>query len=194
MNEEYIECYNRDKKFMAPIAPDNQRRRGRKRIKDDQYFKLAIARIMEQRFQLKNQEALGLSITEKNNLRNKISAQNARLRKKEESIFLNTVVMEKDRKMKVLMEGLSQILTQEQKEKLFPVAREWVEGDFIRENGSEYVEFGEKVEIKSRDWPNLKQEMIDNFMTTEQQLKRFQQNEEGDLDDLEKWIKKGLTR
>ena len=74
MNEEYIECYNRDKKFMAPIAPENQRRRGRKRIKDDQYFKLAIARIMEQRFRLKNRDVLGISMTEKKNLRNKISA------------------------------------------------------------------------------------------------------------------------
>ena len=73
---------------------------------------------------------------------------------------------------------------------MLPVAREWVEGDFIRENGSEYVEFGEKVEIKSREWPKLKQEMIENFETSEQQLKRFQQNEEGDLEDLEKWARK----
>ena len=120
-------------------------------------------------------------MTEKRNLRNKISAQNARIRKKEESIFLNTAVMEKDRKMRLLIEGLSTILTDEQKGKLFPIAREWVEKDFIRVDAPEYVDYGELKDIKSRDWEGLKREMIDNFETTEDQLKRFEQNDELDV-------------
>ena len=127
---------------------------------------------------LKNCDALNLSMTEKKNLRNKISAQNARLRKKEESIFLNTVVMEKDRKMRVLLEGVSNILTEDQKAQLFPIAREWVEKDIIRLDAPEYVDFGEMKDIKSSDWNSLKREMIANFETTEEQLKRFEQNDE----------------
>ena len=177
-NEDYISLYQEDCKYKAPVVPDNQKRRGRKRIKDDEYFKLAIKRIMDQRMRLKNSDALKLSMTEKKNLRNKISAQNARLRKKEESIFLNTVVMEKDRKMKVLLDGLSSILTEQQKVQLFPIAREWVEKDIIRLGAPEYVDFGEIKDIKSSDWECLKREMIENFETTEEQLKRFEQNDE----------------
>ena len=59
------------------------------------------------------------------------------------------MVLEKDRKMKVLLEGLSELLTEEQKAQLFPIAKEWVDGDVSRDDVPEYVDFGEKVQIKS---------------------------------------------
>lgn len=81
--------------------------------------------------------------------------------------------------MKVLLEGLSELLTEEQKAQLFPIAKEWVDGDVSRDDVPEYVDFGEKVQIKSQEWPKLKEEMMDNFETKEEHLKRFQQNDEG---------------
>ena len=61
---------------------------------------------------------------------------------------------------------------------MFPIARDWVENDIIRLDAPEYVDFGELKDIKSSDWENLKREMIENFETTEEQLKRFEQNDE----------------
>ena len=64
---------------------------------------------------LKTAKQDGLSVKQRQTLRNQVSAQNSRLKKKEESIYLNRVVREKDRKMKTLIQGLGKILTDEQK-------------------------------------------------------------------------------
>ena len=53
---------------------------------------------------LNNEKDLDIKI--KRALRNKISAQNARIRKKKESIFLLQVVDEKDSKMKALIQAV----------------------------------------------------------------------------------------
>ena len=53
---------------------------------------------------LKNEKDLDTKI--KRALRNKISAQNARIRKKKESIFLLQVVDEKDSKMRALIQAV----------------------------------------------------------------------------------------
>ena len=50
---------------------------------------------------------------ERQRLRNQISAQNQRVKQKEESLFLNKVVKEKDSKFEQLIGYLAQILTQE---------------------------------------------------------------------------------
>ena len=56
---------------------------------------------------LKNEKDLDIKI--KRALRNKISAQNARIRKKKESIFLLQVVDEKDSKMRALIQAVGDI-------------------------------------------------------------------------------------
>jgi hypothetical protein len=56
----------------------------------------------------------GLSVKERQALRNKISAQNSRIRKKQESIFLARVVEEKDSKMIRLIEAITQVASAQQ--------------------------------------------------------------------------------
>lgn len=56
---------------------------------------------------LKNEKDLDIKI--KRALRNKISAQNARIRKKKESIFLLQVVDEKDSKMRALIQAVGDL-------------------------------------------------------------------------------------
>ena len=51
-----------------------QKRRGRKRIADEQYFKIAERRIQKYRDILKTAKEDGLSVKERQMLRNKISA------------------------------------------------------------------------------------------------------------------------
>lgn len=75
--------------------------------------------------------------------------------------------------MKILLDHMSNVLTDEQKTSFFSVAREWVDGDVIREGAPDYVDFGEKNDITSREWDLMKEQMIKNFETTDCQLKRF---------------------
>lgn len=89
-------------------------------------------------------------------------------------MFLNRTVKEKDRKMQLLLSGLSDILTTEQKAMLFPIAREWVDGDMITKESINFVEFGERNDIKSLEWDTMRQEMLDNFITKEDDLRRFE--------------------
>ena len=61
---------------------------------------------------------------------------------------------------------------------IFPIAREWVEGDTITLEAPDFVDFGERSDIRTVNWDNLKEEMINNFNTKDEDLKRFQQNDE----------------
>ena len=65
---------------------------------------------------------------------------------------------------------------------LFPIAREWVDGDMITKESINFVEFGERNDIKSLEWDTLRQEMLDNFITKEDDLRRFEQNDEKIID------------
>lgn len=77
---------------------ESKKRRGRKRERDDLYFDKAVNKIQEIRDKLKNAKALGMTVKERQRLRNQISAQQSRIRKKEEVIFLNKITREKDEK------------------------------------------------------------------------------------------------
>lgn len=85
---------------------ENKKRRGRKRERDDLYFDKAVNKIQEIRDKLKNAKASGMTVKERQRLRNQISAQQSRIRKKEEVIFLNKVTREKDEKFKQLIEAM----------------------------------------------------------------------------------------
>ena len=83
------------------------KRRGRKRERDDIYFVKAINKIKEIREQLKTAKADGISVKERQKLRNQISAQQSRIKKKEEVMFLHRAVKDKDDKMKALIKCLT---------------------------------------------------------------------------------------
>jgi hypothetical protein len=51
--------------------------------------------------------------------------------------------------MKSLLEGISGILTTEQKAQLFPIARDWVDNDMITLEAPDFLDFGERPDIKS---------------------------------------------
>ena len=54
--------------------------------------------------------------------------------------------------MKALLEGLSSIMTTEQKAQLFPFARDWVDNDQITLEAPDYVDFGHRSDIKATEW------------------------------------------
>ena len=70
--------------------------RGRKRERDDKYFDKAHDKVDEIKNTLKTAKQDGMTVKERQRLRNQISAQQSRIRKKEEVIFLNKVTREKD--------------------------------------------------------------------------------------------------
>lgn len=80
------------------MSAQAKKRRGRKRERDDKYFDKATAKIEEIKAKLKTAKKDGISVRERQRLRNQISAQQSRIRKKEEVIFLNKVTREKDQK------------------------------------------------------------------------------------------------
>jgi hypothetical protein len=87
------------------------KRRGRKRERDDVYFLKAVSKIEEIRETLKTAKKDGLTVKQRQKLRNQISAQQSRIRKKEEVMFLHGAVREKDAKMEALIKCLAKTLT-----------------------------------------------------------------------------------
>ena len=59
-----------------------------------------------------------MTVTERQRLRNQISAQKSRLKKKEESIFLNKVVRLKDERYQEMVKILSTIIDEKQSAEL----------------------------------------------------------------------------
>ena len=80
--------------------------------------------------------------------------------------------------MSLLLEGLEDILTEEQKEKLYPIARQWVDGDQITQENITFVEFGSRSDITAKNWDTLKEQMLENFKSKEEDFRRFEQNDE----------------
>lgn len=89
-----------------------QKRRGRKRERDDVYFVKAVNKIKEIREILKTAKKDGLTVKQRQKLRNQISAQQSRIKKKEEVMFLHRAVKEKDGKMEHLIKCLADMLPQ----------------------------------------------------------------------------------
>jgi len=88
----------------------NQKRRGRKRERDDYYFLKAVRKIDEIREKLKTAKDDGLTVKERQRLRNQVSAQQSRIKKKEEVLFLNAAVKIKDQKFEQLVDILTKKL------------------------------------------------------------------------------------
>jgi hypothetical protein len=71
----------------------------------------AVNKIQEIREILKTAKKDGLTVKQRQKLRNQISAQQSRIRKKEEVMFLHRAVKEKDDKMEALIKNLANTLT-----------------------------------------------------------------------------------
>jgi len=70
----------------------SQKRRGRKRERDDLYFIKAEERIASLKAQLKTAKNDGLTVKERQRLRNQVSAQQSRIKRKGEAMYLNEIV------------------------------------------------------------------------------------------------------
>mmetsp|Transcript_32876 Transcript_32876/g.50268 ORF Transcript_32876/g.50268 Transcript_32876/m.50268 type:complete len:168 (+) Transcript_32876:973-1476(+) len=102
------------------------KRRGRKRERDDRYFEQGYKKIQDIMDKLKTAKKDGMPIAERQRLRNQISAQRSRLKKKEENLFLNRKVREKDRKFQNLVDGLTSVLNETQAKALWDrVCPDW---------------------------------------------------------------------
>ena len=90
--------------------PPPGKRRGRKREKDETYFEKTLQKIEQIREKLKTAKEDGLTVKERQKLRNQISAQHSRMVRKQESQFLNSKIKEKDDKMQKLVECMIKVL------------------------------------------------------------------------------------
>ena len=79
----------------------------------------AVSKIEEIRETLKTAKEDGLTVKQRQKLRNQISAQQSRIRKKEELIFFHRAVKEKDDKMEALIKSLATTLTPQEIMKIY---------------------------------------------------------------------------
>lgn len=101
------------------------KRRGKKRERDDVYFVKGNKKINELQMKLKKEDG-SITAEERQKIRNQISAQKSRLKKKEETIFMNKELRDKDRKYLILLTGLCNIIRDDQADKLVTaLRREW---------------------------------------------------------------------
>ena len=109
-----------------PVATVNKRqqkeelkRRGRKRERDDLYFSKAEDRIAELKRQLATAKQDGLTVKERQRLRNQVSAQQSRIKRKGEAMFLNKTVTEKDEMFKELIKYMGEKIDQHTLQQIF---------------------------------------------------------------------------
>ena len=108
MNEQFTNKRVTKQNLKENGAPSNDdvqslKRRGRKRERDDLYFLKAEERIAKLKAQLKTAKADGLTVKERQRLRNQVSAQQSRIKRKGEAMYLNEIVQKKDNKFKELV-------------------------------------------------------------------------------------------
>lgn len=73
--------------------------RGRKRLPDNKYFGDAQEKIESIKQKLKTAKQDGMDVKERQRLRNQVSAQQSRIKKKVEVLFLNKLIRERDDKL-----------------------------------------------------------------------------------------------
>ena len=95
----------------SSVAP---KRRGRKRERDDKYFEKQNIKVAQLRRDLENAARKGDPVQRRKQLRNQISAAEARVRTKRESMFLNRVTRDKDQKLLKLLTFLGNNLPLDQ--------------------------------------------------------------------------------
>ena len=104
-----------------------------------------------------------------------MSAQNSRLKKKEESIFLNKAVKEKDLKLTALVDTLTDILSEEKLQQVYScISESWK----LDNHGDDHDHSDPATQLSSYASRKLLKEqiaerMIDNFTTKDSELERF---------------------
>mmetsp|Transcript_10963 Transcript_10963/g.16624 ORF Transcript_10963/g.16624 Transcript_10963/m.16624 type:complete len:235 (+) Transcript_10963:1395-2099(+) len=88
------------------------KKRGRKREKDDAYFNRAQKKITEIKAKLKTAKKDGMDVKERQRLRNQVSAQQSRIKKKEEVISLNRMIGQKDENSHGFISAFFEVLGQ----------------------------------------------------------------------------------
>ena len=86
------------------------KKRGRKREKWEVYLENAKKKIDDIKDQLKNAKKNNMPVKERQRLRNMVSAQQSRLKKKNEVLYLHKLIRDKDDKNQVLLEILKDTL------------------------------------------------------------------------------------
>ena len=95
-----LEKEKEKKKDISEQPSDNEtpqpdglpKKRGRKREKDEEYFERAQQKIEEIKARLKTAKKDGMDVKERQRLRNQVSAQQSRIKKKEEVIQLKKLI------------------------------------------------------------------------------------------------------
>lgn len=95
-----------------------EKRRGRKRERDDLYFIKAQQRIEDLKAQLRTAKQDGMPVKQRQRLRNQVSAQQSRIKRKEESMVLHNIVKEKDDKFEEFLQFLGKSLGQDKIQKI----------------------------------------------------------------------------
>ena len=108
----------------------------------------------------------GLSAKEKQKLRNKKSAQESRLKKKEEQRFLHSTIEDKDNKMKVFLEN---ILVKRLKK--YPNVLEEMTKDISKEFKTSKRQKGNSVDL-------FRIAVEEVFMTDQEKLKKYKPNDQ----------------
>ena len=135
------------------------KRRGRKREHDEEFFQNAENKIAKVREQLKTAKADGLNVNQRARLRNQISAQTTRVRRRKELLYLNDVVRAKDAKFKALTSVLFEQLNDEDLTTI-------------------YLKMTEKWDLyKSAPISKYQKVLLENFVTPQSELDQFIQNE-----------------
>lgn len=119
-----------------------------------------------------------MTVKERQMLRNKISAQNARLRKKHESIFLLKVVDEKDTKMRQLLEAITEVASPQQLDKLQDLVTEsWGIKSPQGKRQRKSPRLGSPTPNPKQRAEEFKSLLMDNFATKDEELEQFKQND-----------------
>ena len=155
------------------------KKRGRKREKNETYFQKADTKIAEIKEQLKTAKADGMDVKERQRLRNQVSAQQSRIKKKEEVIHLHTIIEKHDQKLKSLCTILTNRLCGN------PDILQEILGDiqakFPKDNANPSYPppLGKKAGRGKSSEPSMlfKQAFMNTFVTKESDLAKFQHND-----------------
>lgn len=72
----------------------SEKKRGRKKENDQDYFERAMAKIEEIKDKLKTAKQDGIDVKERQKMRNQVSAQQSRIKKKQEVLYLSRMLDE----------------------------------------------------------------------------------------------------
>ena len=153
------------------VKPKRKRKQGPPKIDDNLYILDHFKSIEENRQILVDDQNL-MSSRERQNLRNKLSAQISRIRKREEQIFLHKVVKQKDEKIMSLLEIVIQHADPCQMEKIKKDCKlKWDDYEAVEIRTRRRKVEAEEEEVDESD--SVKNWVRNQFMTKKEDLEYF---------------------